>query len=85
LLPNFFTRRKEGAMAERDSGSFVVGFVIGAVTGVVLGLLFAPRSGEETREILKEKARDIKEQVTEAAKKVRGSVAEVAKRAQEKI
>ncbi len=71
-------------MAERDSGSFVVGFVIGAVTGVVLGLLFAPRSGEETREILKEKARDIKEQVTEATKRVRGAVADVAKRAQEK-
>jgi gas vesicle protein len=72
-------------MAERDSGSFVLGFVIGAVTGVVLGLLFAPRPGEETRQILKEKARDIKEQVTEAVKKVRGSVAEVAKRAQEKV
>ena len=34
-------------------------FVLGAAVGATLGVLFAPRSGKETRKILKEKADDL--------------------------
>lgn len=45
-------------MAKDNSGSVMVAFVIGAITGAAVALLFAPASGEETREYLGEKARE---------------------------
>ena len=38
-------------------------FVAGAAVGAGLGLLFAPKSGKETREDLKKKFEEVKEQV----------------------
>ncbi|HEY5473043.1 MAG TPA: YtxH domain-containing protein [Candidatus Limnocylindrales bacterium] len=43
-------------MYERRGGSVFGAFVLGGMLGAILGLLFAPRSGEETREMLNEKA-----------------------------
>lgn len=46
-------------MADNRSGSsglFLGGMVIGAAVGAVAGLLFAPRSGRETRQFLKKSA-----------------------------
>ena len=41
----------------RDSSSgFFAGLLIGAVIGAAIGLLYAPRSGDETRRLVKEKA-----------------------------
>ena len=52
-------------MANDNSGSVMVAFVVGALTGAVVALLFAPASGEETREYLGEKAREGKAKVRE--------------------
>ena len=52
-------------MANDNSGSVMVAFVIGALTGAAVALLFAPASGEETREFLGEKAREGKAKVRE--------------------
>ena len=40
-------------MAERNGGAFVGGVLIGGAVGAIAGLLFAPRSGKDTRKILK--------------------------------
>jgi gas vesicle protein len=45
-------------VAKDNSGTFMVAFVMGALTGAAVALLFAPASGEETREYLGQKARD---------------------------
>jgi gas vesicle protein len=52
-------------VANDNSGSVMVAFVLGALTGAAVALLFAPASGEETREYLGEKAREGKARVRE--------------------
>jgi len=53
-------------MAKDNSGSFMVAFVMGALTGAAVALLFAPASGEETREYLGQKAREGKAKARDA-------------------
>ena len=48
------------------AGSVMVAFVVGALTGAAVALLFAPASGEETREYLGQKAREGKAKAREA-------------------
>jgi gas vesicle protein len=43
-------------MSNQRSGVFVRGFLIGAALGTIAGLIVAPRSGKETRKILKKSA-----------------------------
>lgn len=53
-------------MAKDSSGAVMVAFVVGALTGAAVALLFAPASGEETREFLGQKAREGKAKAREA-------------------
>ena len=41
-----------------NSGSRVTFFLVGLGIGALVGILFAPQSGEETREFLSQKADD---------------------------
>ena len=43
---------KEYAMSENNAGSKVSFFLVGLGIGALVGILFAPKSGEETREFL---------------------------------
>ncbi len=43
-------------MSDNRSGGFLTGIVLGAVGGAIAGLLAAPRTGAETRRILKKSA-----------------------------
>lgn len=43
-------------MSDKQSGGFVGGVLLGAAMGTVAGLLIAPRTGKETRQILKKSA-----------------------------
>jgi gas vesicle protein len=48
-----------------------VAFVLGAITGAAVALLTTPRSGDEMRRILGDKARDGRERANEAARQGR--------------
>jgi gas vesicle protein len=48
---------------DRDSGasSVILAFLLGGLTGAALALLYAPRSGKETRDLLGERMRETAE------------------------
>ena len=48
------------------AGSVMLAFVVGALTGAAVALLFAPASGEETREYLGQKARESRDRARDA-------------------
>jgi len=60
-------RRDDGG----EAGTVIVAFVLGAITGAAVALLMAPATGEETRRLLAEKAREGREKAGEAAQKGR--------------
>ena len=57
-------------MAEH-TGSKVSYFLVGLGIGALIGILFAPKSGEETREYLTQKAEEGKEYAQKKARELR--------------
>jgi gas vesicle protein len=62
--------RDEGAGA----GSVLLAFLLGAVSGAALALLYAPQTGQETRDYLGEKAEEARRRAAEAAAKGREAI-----------
>ncbi len=59
-------------MAQDDgTGSILLAFILGAVSGVAVALLYAPKTGSETREYLGDRARDARARAADAAAKSR--------------
>ena len=56
------------------AGSVMLAFLLGAVAGAAVALLYAPATGQDTREFLGEKAREGRERATEAAARGREAV-----------
>jgi len=56
---------------ERNGGAsgIVLSFLVGALSGAALAILFAPRSGRETRELLGDKLRETGERGRQAGEK----------------
>jgi gas vesicle protein len=52
-------------MSKDTSGSLMVAFVVGALAGAAVALLFAPATGEDTRDYLGQKAREGKAKLKE--------------------
>ena len=46
-------------MSDDRCGDWVKGLLIGGLVGVIVGMLYAPKSGRETRDELSDKAKDI--------------------------
>jgi gas vesicle protein len=60
-------------------------FLLGLGVGVGVGLIFAPKSGEETRELLKGKADEGKEYLKRRGTELRDSAGEIIERGKEAI
>jgi|SRR5690242_8373255 len=58
-------------MAENNVGSKVSFFLVGLGIGALVGILFAPKSGEETREYLSQKADEGREYAQRKARELR--------------
>jgi len=67
----------------RGAGGVVVAFTLGALVGAVVALLFAPAKGEETREMIGEKAREHAQKTREFLKQQRETLATAVERGRE--
>ncbi|PYR87987.1 MAG: hypothetical protein DMF84_29970 [Acidobacteria bacterium] len=50
-----------------EAGTVILAFVLGAVTGAAVALLMAPATGEETRRMLADRARESADRAREVA------------------
>ena len=69
-----------------NNKDFAIGLLTGAIIGGAIALLYAPRSGKETREMLKSKAMETGEHVkgfaTETVEKVREGASQANRKVQ---
>ena len=57
-----------------NPGSVLLAFLVGALTGAAVALLYAPKTGRETREFLGDRAREGRARAAEAAAKGREAI-----------
>jgi gas vesicle protein len=65
------TVKNRGGFMADNVGSKISYFVVGLGVGALLGILFAPKSGEETREYLSNKAEEGKEYAQRKARELK--------------
>jgi gas vesicle protein len=71
-------------MSDRDGNSFVW-FLAGLGMGALVGVLYAPRSGSETREVLRARAEEGRDYVRNRAREARDQASEWADRGREAV
>lgn len=67
-------------MSDDSNGSNLAFFLAGLGVGAALALLFAPKSGEETREYLAQKAEEGKDYVTSRGRDLRRQAGDLVER-----
>ena len=65
-------------------GKFAAGFVIGAAAGALIGLLLAPQSGEETREIISDKSKELYGKAQDTVSEIQSNADDAAKALEKK-
>jgi gas vesicle protein len=72
-------------MSDRDSGNSFMWFLAGLGFGALLGVLYAPRSGRETRESIMNSAQEGKEYLKNRGKEARENVNQWVERGKEVV
>ncbi len=66
------------------TSKFLCGFLIGGAVGAIAGILLAPKSGEETREMLKNSAADAIKKADATVKEIQAKADDVVSDLQKK-
>lgn len=73
-------------MSEQDSSvSKLAYFLVGGGIGAIIALLFAPRTGRETRDLIAQKATESKDRLSNASRDVSGKVTTYIERGKELV
>jgi gas vesicle protein len=79
-------KKEETVMNKDKAKGFAIGLLVGAVIGGVIALLYAPKTGKETRQLVKDKVTEVvdavKEKTTEVVDAVKESASEVSRKGQ---
>jgi gas vesicle protein len=70
-------------MSDRNGGSGLLWFLAGLGIGAAVGILYAPQSGDETREILMSKAEEGRDYVRKRARDARDQAGQWAQKGKE--
>jgi gas vesicle protein len=70
-------------MSENNSSNSFVWFLAGMGLGALVGVLYAPRSGSETRDVLRARAEEGRDYVRTRAREARGQAADWVDRGRE--
>jgi gas vesicle protein len=70
-------------MGDNSAGSKATVFLVGLGIGAVVGLLFAPKSGEETRDYLSDRADEGREYAQRKARELRERAEDLIERSKE--
>lgn len=70
----------EGQDTKNSARAIALAFLGGAIAGAVAGILLAPKSGEETRRVLRSYAKRAEEEVLEKAREARTALDETIER-----
>lgn len=65
-----------------DVANFLLGMAVGVAVGAALGILLAPRSGAETRKLIRERAGEVREQIGEQVEALKARASELGERVQ---
>ena len=68
-------------MESKTLAGFGIGLLAGAVIGGIIALLYAPKSGKETRHLIKDKATEVVDTLKEETSGVMDTVKEAASEA----
>lgn len=63
---------------------FLAGFIVGGALGAITGILLAPKSGAETRAMLKDGAKDALDKANETVKEIQSKADDVVSDLQKK-
>jgi len=66
-------------------GDFVTGILVGGAVGYVAALLSAPRSGDETRQMLNERSRDVRDRAMETVQTTVGKTEKLVSGSRERL
>ena len=58
-------------MSENNSGEVILALILGGIIGAAVGILYAPRSGKETREKLMDLGEDFADKIEDAGEEVK--------------
>ncbi len=72
-------------MSDRDGGTSIVWFLAGLGLGALAGVLYAPRSGSETREQLRVKAEEGREYMKQRAREVKDQASQWADKSRDAV
>jgi len=67
-------------MEDNRSSGLAVGLLLGVAIGVTLGMLYAPKSGEENRRMLADRAKQMRDSAEDAFDKVKETTGKVRER-----
>ena len=74
-------------MSKKESGSFgfAMGILAGVIGGIAIGILYAPKSGEESRQELKETIENLREKYSPEVVKAKQQAMDMIKDTKEKV